>query len=80
MKELTAIGEKVNDSINAVWELGLSIEELGKLEDYISHQETMLPLVDPSFIQQGGFKLLNQAKKRIELLKPIVLLKKEEKK
>ena len=78
MKELTEIGEKVNDSINAVWKLGLNIEELGKLEEYINYQETMLPLVDPSFIQQGGFKLLDQAKKRIELLKPIILLKQEE--
>lgn len=79
MKELTEIGVMVNDSIEAVWKVGLSIEDLGKLEAYINQQEVLQPLLNPNFIQRFGFKLFDQAKERIRLLKPILELREKEK-
>ncbi len=75
MKELVKIGEKINDSIEAVWKIGLTSKEMESLEDYIREQETILPLTDPTLMRQDGFKLLSQAKERIKLLKPIIELK-----
>ena len=76
-EELIKIGKKINDSIEAVWKSGLTIEELDIFEEHILHQETILPLLNPNFIQRHGFKLFDEAKKRIELLKPIIRLKEE---
>ncbi len=76
MKELTEIGTRVNNAIEAVWKTGLSVKEIERLEEYLGQQEAILPLTDPIFIiQKNGFKLIDQAKKRIELLKPIIQLK-----
>ena len=77
MSELTAIGIKINVAIKAVRDSGLTVEELGIFEDYIRHQETLTPLLNPNFIVEHGFKMFDQAKKRIELLKPILELKEE---
>lgn len=77
--KLTKIGVKVNDAIQAVWKLGLTVKELEELEAYMAHQETILPLVDPTFIVQHGFKLFDQAEERIKLLKPIIQLQQKEK-
>lgn len=77
--ELIGIGVKVNDAIQAVWKERLTIKELEELEAYMAHQETILPLVDPTFIVEHGFKLFDQAKDRIELLKPIIELQQKEK-
>lgn len=79
MKDLVKIGVKINDSIEAVWKIGLTTEEIESLEDYMRQQETILPLINPNFIQQAGFKLFDQAKERIKLLKPIIELKQIEK-
>ncbi len=79
MKELVKIGVKINDSIQAVWEIGLTAKEMESLEDHIREQETILPLTDPTLMRQSGFKLLDQAKERIKLLKPIIELKQKEK-
>lgn len=78
-KKLTKIGLKVNNAIEAVWKTRLTIKEIEELEAYMAHQETILPLVDPTFIVQHGFKLFNQAKERIKLLKPIIELQQKEK-
>ena len=78
MTELTGIGEKVNNAIEAVWKSGLTAKELEIFEAYINHQETIVPLLNPNFIQKHGFKLFNRAKERIKLLKPIIKLKETE--
>lgn len=78
-KKLTKIGLKVNNAIEAVWKTGLTIKEIEQLEAYMAHQETILPLVDPTFIVQHGFKLFDQARDRIKLLKPIIELQQKEK-
>ena len=75
MSELKRIGEKVNDAIEAVWAVELTLKELEELEAYIQHQETVTPLLNPGFIQKHGFKLFDEAKNRIELLRPIIKLK-----
>ena len=75
LKELGKIGDKVNKAMEVVWAVGLTIKELDALEEYIRHQETLAPLLNPGFVQKNGFKLIDEAKKRIELLKPIVGLK-----
>jgi len=80
MNELIGIGEKVNNAIEAVWKAGLNVKEIEKLEGYITHQETILPLTDPTLVQKGAFKLLDQARERMKLLKPIIQLKEKEKK
>ena len=77
--ELIGIGCKINLAIQSVWKLGPSIEEMGKLETYMNHQETILPLLDPIFIAQHGFKLFDQARERIKLLRPIIELQQKEK-
>lgn len=77
-KKLTAIGVKVNDAIEAAWKTGLTVKELEELEAYMTHQETILPLVDPTFIVQHGFKLFDQARERIKLLRPIIELQQKE--
>ncbi len=68
MKDLVKIGVKVNDSIQAVWEIGLTTKELRKLEDYLNRQKAR-PI---------GFAFFDQAKERIKLLKPIIELKQRE--
>lgn len=74
-KGLIEIGKKINDSIEAVWKSELTVDELDAFEEYIRQQETVAPLLNPNFIQRHGFKLFDEAKKRIELLKPIIRLK-----
>lgn len=77
--ELIEIGRKINNSIQAVWTLSPTIKEMEALETYMQQQETILPLLDPTFIAQHGFKIFDQAKERMELLKPILQLKEKEK-
>ena len=77
--ELIGIGCKINLAIQSVWKLGPTIEEMGKLETYMQQQETILPLLDPTFIVQHGFKMFDQAKERMDLLKPVIKLEKKEK-
>ena len=78
--ELVGIGAKINLTIQAVWTLGPTEAEMDTLETYIQQQETLLPLLDPTFIVQHGFSSLDQARRRIELLKPILELRELEKK
>lgn len=77
--ELIGIGAKINNAIQAVWTVGPTVAEIEALETYIQQQETILPLLDPTFIVQHGFKIFDQAKERIELLKPILKLREKEK-
>ena len=77
--ELIGIGAQINLAIQSVWKLGPSIEEMEKLETYMNHQETILPLLDPTFIAQHGFKLFDLARERMKLLRPILALKEKEK-
>ncbi len=77
--ELIGIGCKINRAIQFVWKLAPTITEMEALELYMQQQQTILPLLDPTFIAQHGFKLFDQAKERMELLKPIIELEKKEK-
>ncbi len=77
MSELTVIGVKINVAIKAVKESGLTVKELEIFGDYILHQETLTPILNPNFIVNHGFKMFDQAKKRIELLRPILELEEE---
>ncbi|MBA7698380.1 hypothetical protein ES703_107057 [subsurface metagenome] len=77
MSELTVIGIKINAAIEGVRRSGLTVEELRIFEDYILHQETCAPILNPSLIQKYGFSMFDQAKKRIELLKPILELEEQ---
>jgi len=79
MLGLLEIGIKINNAIEAVWCSKLTIEELKRFEDYVRLQDTLTPLLDPTLYQKHS-KDFDKAKKRIELLKPIIQLKKEEKK
>lgn len=74
MSELTVIGRQINHAIKSVWNCGLSVKDLEKFEEYILHQETITPILNPNFIQEHGFKMFDQAKERIRLLKPILAL------
>jgi len=78
-QELIGIGIKINDSIRAVWKLAPTEAEMETLETYMQQQETILPLLDPTFIARHGFKPFDQAKRRIKLLKLILELRKLEK-
>ena len=75
MKDLIRIGKKINEVIEAVKNSGLTAKELEAFENYITHQETIAPLLNPNFIQQHGFKFFDQAKERVRLLRPIIELK-----
>ena len=79
MSQLLEIGLKINKAIEAVWKSGLTIEETERLEAYINQQEVLAPLLNPTFIVNHGFKLFDQAKERIRLLKPIIQLKEKAK-
>lgn len=74
MSKLLAIGIKINAAIEAVRKSGLSVKDLEKFEEYINHQETLTPILNPNFIQKNGFKIFDEAKERIRLLKPILEL------
>jgi len=74
MSELTVIGRQINHAISAVWNSGLSVKDLEKFEEYITHQETITPILNPTFIVKHGFKMFDEAKERIRLLKPILKL------
>ena len=78
MSDLMDIGIRINKAIGAVWNSGLSIKELEEFEAYLNHQETIVPLVDPTFIVKHGFKYFNQARERIKLLRPIIELQEKE--
>ena len=75
MSQLLEIGFKINKAIEAVWKSGLTIEEIERLETYINQQEVLTPLLNPNFVVKLGFKIFDQAKERIKLLKPIIQLK-----
>ena len=77
--ELIGIGRKINNSIQAVWTVGPTIKEMEVFETYMQQQETILPILNPTLIAKHGFKLFDQAKDRIKLLKPILELKEKEK-
>jgi len=74
MSELTVIGRQINHAISAVWNSGLSVKDLEKFEEYITHQETITPILNPTFIVEHGFKMFDEAKERIRLLKSILKL------
>jgi len=74
IKELTKIGEKIDRAIKAVKEVELKKEELEKFENYIIEQETISPLVNPMKYRKL-FTMLDKAKVRINLLRPIIQLK-----
>ena len=74
MKELLKTGRRINAAMQAVWNSGLSVKDLEKFEEYILHQETLTPILNPNFIQEHGFKMFDEAKTRIRLLKPILKL------
>ena len=78
--ELIETGCKINLAIQAVWKLAPTMAEMEVLETYIREQETILPLLDPTFIVQHGFSSLTQARRRVGLLKPIIELEQKEKK
>lgn len=75
MSELMEIGIKIHMAVAAVWGVGLTLKELEAFENYINHQETITPLLNPNFIVEHGFVAFDEAKKRIELLRPILKLK-----
>lgn len=75
MSELMKIGIKINKAIEAVWGVELTLKELEIFENYINHQETITPLLNPNFILEHGFSAFDEGKKRIELLRPIIKLK-----
>ena len=77
MKELLKTGRRINAAMQAVWNSGLSVKDLEKFEEYILHQETLTPILNPNFIQEHGFKMFDEAKTRIRLLKPILKLEKQ---
>ena len=77
MSELTVIGRQINHAIKAVWNSGLSVNDLEKFEEHIRQQETLTPILDPNLIQEHGFKMFEEAKERIRLLKPILKLEKK---
>jgi len=76
---LVRIGKKINKAIEAVYNSGLSIEELLEFEDYISHQETTAPLLNPGLISKHGFGMFDAARSRVKLLKEILQLRDSEK-
>lgn len=78
MSKLLEIGKKINTAIEGVWGSGLTLKELEEFEAYIQHQETVTPLLNPNFIQKHGFTMFEEAKRRIELLRPIIKIKKNE--
>lgn len=78
MSDLMDIGIRINKAIGAVWNSGLSIKELEEFEAYISRQETVAPLLNPSFVQKHGFGMFDKAKERIKLLRLIIRLKEKE--
>lgn len=77
--ELIGIRCKINLAIQSVWKLGPTEAEMDALETYMRQQETILPLLDPTLIIQHGFKIFDQARERMKLLRPIIELEEKEK-
>ena len=78
MTDLMDIGIRINKALADIWNSELSIKDLEEFEDYINHQETVAPILNPNFVQKHGFKMFDKAKERIELLKAIIKLKEKE--
>lgn len=74
--ELVEIGKKINKAIIAVKKIGLTKKEISKFEEFIIHQETIQPLIDPTNVHQT-FIMLDMARKRLVVLKPIINLKED---
>lgn len=78
-KELLEIGKKINKAITTVRNIAPTKKELEFFENYILQQEAVAPLLNPNFIQKHGFKLFDQAKERVQLIKAILDLKENKK-
>lgn len=68
IKELEEIGTKINDAYIAVLQ-HITPQELNKFEDYLSTQEAMVPLLDPTGYMGGKDKMLTLCRQRVEKLK-----------
>ena len=73
---LTDIGRRINECFVYVKE-NISLEELAEFQEYISEQEALMPLLQPTAWRNGGSKGLQLAGQRVKLLKN--LLEAEEK-
>lgn len=73
IKKLIKIGQKIDSAIKAIKNVGLNEKEIEEFENYIRQQETISPLINPTNYREIS-KMLDLAKTRIELLKPIIEL------
>ena len=71
--ELIEIGKKINKAIMAVKSVGLTPKEISEFEEFIVHQETIQPLMNPTSFNRTS-KMIDMAKERPKVLKPIINL------
>ncbi len=73
-KELSEVAKKINEAIVAIDEVvdecGLTPGDLDAFEQYLSRQETLGPMFNPTlYAHQGGFVMIDMARRRVEKLR-----------
>ncbi len=68
LENLKEIAKKICKAYEAVAN-GITPNELDVFESYVSQQEVMVPLLDPTGYMRGKDKLINAARRRVEALK-----------
>ena len=69
--DLILIGGRIADCFAFVKE-NISLEELAEFQKYMSQQEALLPLLQPTAYMSGGGNALELARQRVEPLRAML--------
>lgn len=73
MQEIgSRIGETFTQIEMIIMITGLTLEDLKKFDAYLDNQDTMMPLINPTYWMKGGDKQIKEARERVEALRSII--------
>ena len=74
---LADIGTRI-DLCVCVIHTSISLSELAEFEQYLTEQDTLMPLLQTTYYMKGGDKQLDLARQRLNALKNLLEIKKQE--
>jgi hypothetical protein len=76
IEELSDIGTSINtiitESRRVILHTGLRKEDLDAFEEYLEHQDTVMPLLNPTEYMHGGAKAIPIAQSRVEAIRKMM--------
>lgn len=76
IEELTEIGTAIDNIITEskriLLHTGLKTEDLDAFEEYLDHQDVVMPLLNPTAYMHGGAKAIPIAQSRLEAVRKLM--------